>query len=129
MDIIRKAMVGLGRAGAAAMIVLAAAGAAQAKSLKVIVGDGPQHDGTKALISWTAELDTYTDGDLTGRVYPQTLASITEVASALRDGVGDLGLVLYPSLLAEFRRRTSSRTFRCLPEPTPPQRAPSPSTP
>jgi len=41
-------------------------------------------------------------GKVTGRVFPQTLLSVKEIPAGLRDGVGDLGLVVHPYHRAEF---------------------------
>lgn len=92
-------------AAARAAIVIAGLGvgtALPATELKVVSGDGPQHDGVKAMETWTDNLGKATDGDLTGRVYAQTLVSVKEIPAALRDGLADLGLIVHPYHPAEF---------------------------
>jgi TRAP-type C4-dicarboxylate transport system substrate-binding protein len=77
--------------------------ALQAQQIKIATGDGPQHDGTKAMQAWAASLGERSGGKVTGRVFPQTLLTIKEVTAGLRDGVADLGLVVIPYHPAEFR--------------------------
>lgn len=77
-------------------------GTAQAEQLKIVTGDGPQHDGVKAFKDIGKWLEEKTDGGLTARVFPQTLLKHKEVPTGIRDGVGDLGLVVHPYFPAEF---------------------------
>ena len=77
--------------------------ALQAQQIKIATGDGPQHDGVKAMQAWATSLGERSGGKVTGRVFPQTLLSIKEITSGLRDGVADLGLVVHPYHPAEFR--------------------------
>lgn len=93
---------GLRRTAVAALVLLASAGMAEAKTLKIVTGDGPQHDGTKAMATWAESLPEHSGGDVSGRVFPQTLVAVREIPGALRDGVADLGLIVHPYHPAEF---------------------------
>jgi len=87
---------------AVAIAWLGVGAAVQATEIKVVSGDGPQHDGVKAMETWTQRLGEASGGDLTGRVYAQTLVSVREIPAALRDGLADLGLIVHPYHPAEF---------------------------
>ncbi|MBN8477405.1 MAG: C4-dicarboxylate TRAP transporter substrate-binding protein [Burkholderiales bacterium] len=89
---------------AMAIGVLAAALAlpVAAQQIKIVSGDGPQHDGVKAMQEFAKWLGEKSGGKVTGRVFPQTLLSVKEIPAGLRDGVGDLGLIVHPYHRAEF---------------------------
>jgi TRAP-type C4-dicarboxylate transport system substrate-binding protein len=72
------------------------------QQIKIVTGDGPQHDGVKAMQEFAKWLGEKSGGKVTGRVFPQTLLSVKEIPAGLRDGVGDLGLVVHPYHRAEF---------------------------
>lgn len=72
------------------------------EQIKIVTGDGPQHDGVKAMQEFAKWIGEKSGGKVTGRVFPQTLLSVKEIPSGLRDGVGDLGLVVHPYHRAEF---------------------------
>lgn len=95
----------------AAAVFLSVAGSVGATELKIALGDGPQHEGTKAMVSWAKELATYSKDDLTARVFPQTLVSMKEVPGALRDGVADMGVMVHPYQPAEFPEATFIADF------------------
>jgi TRAP-type C4-dicarboxylate transport system substrate-binding protein len=72
------------------------------QQIKIVTGDGPQHDGVKAMQEFAKWIGEKSGGKVTGRVFPQTLLSVKEIPAGLRDGVGDLGLVVHPYHRAEF---------------------------
>jgi TRAP-type transport system periplasmic protein len=84
------------------MLVAAFALPLSAQQIKVVTGDGPQHDGVKAMQEFAKWVGEKSGGKVTARVFPQTLVSVKEIPAALRDGVGDLGLIVHPYHRAEF---------------------------
>jgi len=83
-------------------VAMGLSGIAYGKTLKLITGDGPGHDGTKAMVTWASDLEKESKQGLAGKVYPQTLASAKEVPSTLNSGTADLGYIVYPYFPAEF---------------------------
>jgi TRAP-type C4-dicarboxylate transport system substrate-binding protein len=75
---------------------------AAAQTLRIATGDGPQHDGVKAMTEFAKWLGEKSGGKLTGRVFPQTLLSVKEIPAGIRDGVADMGLIVHPYHPAEF---------------------------
>ncbi|MCL4744139.1 MAG: C4-dicarboxylate TRAP transporter substrate-binding protein [Burkholderiaceae bacterium] len=73
-----------------------------AEQLRIASGDGPQHDGVKAMVDFGKWLGEKSGGKVTGRVFPQTLLSVKEIPAGLRDGVADMGLIVHPYHPAEF---------------------------
>lgn len=93
-------LAGFALAAATALALLV--GTAQAVQIKIVTGDGPQHDGVKAFKEIGKWIEEKTGGELTARVFPQTLLKHKEVPAGVRDGVGDMGLIVYPYFPAEF---------------------------
>lgn len=93
-------LAGFALAAATALALLV--GTAQAEQIKIVTGDGPQHDGVKAFKEIGKWIEEKTGGELTARVFPQTLLKHKEVPVGVRDGVGDMGLIVYPYFPAEF---------------------------
>lgn len=87
-----------------ATLVAAMTGAvpAGATELKMVIGNGPQHDGTKVMEQWAGDLETRTDGALTARVFPATLVTVKEIPAGLKSGLADIGQIVYPYHPAEF---------------------------
>lgn len=77
-------------------------GVAQAQQIKIVTGDGPQHDGVKAFKDIGKWIEEKSGGSMTVRVFPQTLLKHKEVPTGIRDGVGDMGLIVHPYFPAEF---------------------------
>jgi TRAP-type C4-dicarboxylate transport system substrate-binding protein len=75
---------------------------AQAKELKIVSGDGPQHDGVKAFNDIAKWIEEESNGELTARVFPQVLLKHKEIPPGIRDGVADMGLIVHPYFPAEF---------------------------
>jgi TRAP-type C4-dicarboxylate transport system substrate-binding protein len=70
--------------------------------MKIVSGDGPQHEGVKAYNDVAKWIEEKSDGRISTRVFPQTLLSVKEIPSGLRDGVADMGLIVHPYHPAEF---------------------------
>lgn len=81
---------------------LAATPLAAQVEIKIVSGDGPQHEGVKAYIDVARWIEERSGGRITARVFPQTLLSVKEIPSGLRDGVADMGLIVHPYHPAEF---------------------------
>lgn len=90
------------RVAAVGALLAALALPVSGQQIKIVSGDGPQHDGVKAMQEFAKWLGEKSGGKVTGRVFPQTLLSVKEIPAGLRDGVGDLGLVVHPYHRAEF---------------------------
>lgn len=75
---------------------------ADARSLRYATGYAAQSIGAEAGVAFANALDELTGGELTVRVFPQSLLSFSETPSGVRDGLADSGLVLTPYFPAEF---------------------------
>ncbi|SET40465.1 TRAP-type C4-dicarboxylate transport system, substrate-binding protein [Marinobacter segnicrescens] len=76
--------------------------AADARSIRYATGYAAQSIGAVAGDAFAEALDDYSGGELTAKVYPQSLLSFSETPSGVRDGLADSGLVLTPYFPAEF---------------------------
>lgn len=87
---------------AAALAVSALPGLADARQLNYALGTPPGTPGHEALEYFAEQVREISGGDLTVRVYPLSLLSFAEMSAGLRDGLGDMGLVLTPYHPGEF---------------------------
>src|SRR5690625_812416 len=79
-----------------------AIGSAEAKQLNYALGTPPNTPGHTAVNIFADAVKEESKGDLTVRVYPLSLLNFAEMSSGLRDGIGDIGLVLTPYHPAEY---------------------------
>jgi TRAP-type C4-dicarboxylate transport system substrate-binding protein len=77
-------------------------GIADAREVSYATGYAAQSIGAKAADRYAEALAEYSGGELTAKVYPQSLLSFSETPSGIRDGMAASGLVLTPYFPAEF---------------------------
>lgn len=75
---------------------------ADARSIRYATGYAAQSIGAEAGDAFAEALGKYSDGELSAKVYPQSLLSFSETPSGVRDGLADSGLVLTPYFPSEF---------------------------
>jgi len=85
-----------------AVAVSLMASVTEARSIRYATGYAAQSIGAKAGDAFASAMEEYSDGELTAKIYPQSLLSFLETPSGVRDGLADSGLVLTPYFPAEF---------------------------
>lgn len=79
------------------------AGAATADTIRATSAFGPNHAVAKTVYPVTfAKLEELTDGRWTGQDTPSGLVAPNEMATALRDGISDMGSLLIPYFIAQY---------------------------
>lgn len=97
---IRTSLRSLLLAGITAGLTLATV--AEARQLNYALGTPSGTPGHEALEYYADQIREISGGDLTVRVFPLSLLSFAEMSAGLRDGVGDIGLVLTPYHPGEY---------------------------
>lgn len=81
---------------------VAMTGMAEARQLNYATGYAPGSIGAKAAEVFAKDIEEHSGGDLTAKVYAQSLLSFSEIPPGIRDGMADSGLVLTPYFPSEF---------------------------
>src|SRR5690554_1703530 len=81
---------------------IAMSGAVEAKQLSYATGYSTGSIGAKAAEVFANDVEDHSGGDLTAKVYAQSLLSFSEIPPGIRDGMADSGLVLTPYFPSEF---------------------------
>ncbi|MES1928816.1 TRAP-T family protein transporter, DctP (Periplasmic binding) subunit [Salinisphaera dokdonensis CL-ES53] len=89
-------------AASLALLALAVALPAQARSISYATGYPPNSIGSDAAMKYASALEKISDGDLKAKVYSMSLLSFSEAAPGIRDGMADSGFVLFSYFPAEF---------------------------
>lgn len=74
----------------------------EARQLSYATGYASGSIGAKAAEVFAKDLKEHSGGDLTAKVYAQSLLSFSEIPPGIRDGMADSGLVLTPYFPSEF---------------------------
>ena len=90
------------RLALAGALTLVALPALAADTLRVAIGFPPGGRGDTLYQNFVQHLDEYSDGTLTGKVYPLNLLSFKESLPGLRDGIADVALVPSPYFPSEL---------------------------
>ncbi|MFO1189698.1 MAG: C4-dicarboxylate TRAP transporter substrate-binding protein [Alphaproteobacteria bacterium] len=88
----------------AAIAIASLASAAQATELKIALGIGPKHPiAASGYESFVKELEARTKGSVTGKFFMSgALLSIRGALAGLKDGVGDMAIIVYSYYPAEM---------------------------
>ncbi|MBU2873708.1 C4-dicarboxylate TRAP transporter substrate-binding protein [Marinobacter salexigens] len=81
---------------------IAMTSAVEAKQLSYATGYSTGSIGAKAAEVFAKDVQDNSGGDLTAKVYAQSLLSFSEIPPGIRDGMADSGLVLTPYFPSEF---------------------------
>ena len=81
---------------------IAMTSAVEAKQLSYATGYSTGSIGAKAAEVFAKDVEGHSGGDLTAKVYAQSLLSFSEIPPGIRDGMADSGLVLTPYFPSEF---------------------------
>lgn len=81
---------------------IAMTSAVEAKQLSYATGYSTGSIGAKAAEVFAKDVEDNSGGDLTAKVYAQSLLSFSEIPPGIRDGMADSGLVLTPYFPSEF---------------------------
>lgn len=87
---------------ASALAVTAMPALTEARELNYALGAPSGTPAHKAVRYFAEQVGEISEGDLTVRVYPLSLLSFAEMSAGLRDGIGDIGLVLTPYHPGEY---------------------------
>ncbi len=79
-----------------------AAGAADAETLRFAVGSPPNSLGDNAAQHFAEKAAEYSNGELEVEVYPLSLLNLMESNNGIRDGITDVGTILWPYFLTEY---------------------------
>ena len=94
-------------AGVAGVLsAVASVSAAQAGELRYATGFAPNSTGAKAADVYAEKAKEYSGGDIDMKVFAQSLLSFSEMSPGVRDGIADIGMVLFPYFPAEFPNST-----------------------
>lgn len=74
----------------------------EARQLSYATGYVPGSIGADAAEAFASDVKDHSGGDLTAKVYAQSLLSFSEIPPGIRDGMADSGLVLTPYFPSEF---------------------------
>ncbi|MCC5856708.1 MAG: C4-dicarboxylate TRAP transporter substrate-binding protein [Ectothiorhodospiraceae bacterium] len=91
--------------GAASVLLsagIALAGQASAETLRYALGYPPGSDATKAAENYAEKVSTYSDGELSVRVFPLSLLNFAETSAGVRDGIADIGYLLTAYFPSEY---------------------------
>ncbi|MBZ0334587.1 hypothetical protein MARI_01830 [Marinobacter sp. JH2] len=81
---------------------VAITGVVEAKQLSYATGYSPGSIGAKAAEVFAKDVETHSGGELTAKVYAQSLLGFSEIPPGIRDGMADSGLVLTPYFPSDF---------------------------
>ncbi len=91
--------------GAAAVLMgagIAFSSQASAETLRYALGYPSGSDATKAAENYAEKVSTYSDGELSVRVYPLSLLNFAETSAGVRDGIADIGYLLTAYFPSEY---------------------------
>lgn len=81
---------------------VAITGVVEAKQLSYATGYSPGSIGAKAAEVFAKDVEAHSGGELTAKVYAQSLLGFSEIPPGIRDGMADSGLVLTPYFPSDF---------------------------
>ncbi|MDR5651224.1 C4-dicarboxylate TRAP transporter substrate-binding protein [Ruixingdingia sedimenti] len=102
MNIARKFTAAAAAAATAALLAAPAA----ATDLRFATGFAPNSTGEKGALAWADHARDISGGDLNIQVFAQSLLKFTEMSGGVRDGIADMGMVLFPYFPAEYPNST-----------------------
>lgn len=88
---------------AAVLAALAAAGAAEARELRIVVGVPPGSAAQFGVEAFAADLAARTGSDLTVKIFPPSLLDLVQTFGGIRDGVVDGGYLVLNFHAADLR--------------------------
>lgn len=88
---------------AAVVAALAAAGAAEARELRIVVGVPPGSAAQFGVEAFAADLAARTGNDLTVKIFPPSLLDLVQTFGGIRDGVVDGGYLVLNFHAADLR--------------------------
>lgn len=89
--------------GTAIAVALLAAGAAQARDVRIVVGVPPGSAAGYGAEAFAADLSERTNGDLNVRIFPPSLLDLVQTFGGIRDGVVDGGYLVLNFHASELR--------------------------
>ncbi len=86
----------------AILVSVAMTSVVDARQLSYATGYATGSIGAKAAEVFAKDIEDHSGGDLTAKVYAQSLLSFSEIPPGIRDGMADSGLVLTPYFPSDF---------------------------
>lgn len=77
-------------------------GMVEARTVSYATGYAPGSIGAKAAEAFATDIEEHSKGDLSAKVYAQSLLSFSEIPPGIRDGMADSGMVLTPYFPSDF---------------------------